>query len=327
MTRVTADSNPRSTQADVKHIVTSPPIVPQKLSEVSLSNIRDFHDALPTIQPGRVIRCAKPSDATAVDTAYLVDVIGIRDLIDLRSLVEVKEDPPDASLFKRVTSPMITYPRRWLTGGVTIPPLPSEAFLLHHQLSLLEKSRYYTTLLTHISLFSILKAILFRLMGFKEASRQMLVKEVNAGGLGLFYKMTVDSAKPEILGALTLVTRALEKRRPVLIFCKAGKDRTGIVSMLVLWCAGATTQQIIDDYIKSDRFHKVALAGIEDSEELRGLDKGVFERAPPEAMETLLKFLEDKYGGVGKYLSSIGFSEQEQKTLRTLMTTPSSDTI
>ena len=36
-----------------------------------------------------------------------------------------------------------------------------------------------------------------------------------------------------------------------MIFCKAGKDRTGIISALVLAVAGCDDEQIIKDYIRS----------------------------------------------------------------------------
>ena len=37
----------------------------------------------------------------------------------------------------------------------------------------------------------------------------------------------------------------------VLYFCNAGKDRTGVVSAILLWKAGMSMEYIIDDYMKS----------------------------------------------------------------------------
>ena len=37
----------------------------------------------------------------------------------------------------------------------------------------------------------------------------------------------------------------------VFYFCSAGKDRTGVVSALLLLCLGVSHQQIIEDYMKS----------------------------------------------------------------------------
>lgn len=37
----------------------------------------------------------------------------------------------------------------------------------------------------------------------------------------------------------------------VLYFCNAGKDRTGVISAILLWKAGMKVEYIIDDYMKS----------------------------------------------------------------------------
>ena len=37
----------------------------------------------------------------------------------------------------------------------------------------------------------------------------------------------------------------------VLYFCNAGKDRTGVISAILLWKAGMSLEYIIDDYMKS----------------------------------------------------------------------------
>ena len=43
---------------------------------------------------------------------------------------------------------------------------------------------------------------------------------------------------------------AAQKGEPAAFFCKLGKDRTGIISMLVLSCCGATEEDIVSDYIR-----------------------------------------------------------------------------
>lgn len=37
----------------------------------------------------------------------------------------------------------------------------------------------------------------------------------------------------------------------VIYFCNAGKDRTGVISAILLWKAGMSVEYIIDDYMKS----------------------------------------------------------------------------
>lgn len=34
------------------------------------------------------------------------------------------------------------------------------------------------------------------------------------------------------------------------MFCKLGKDRTGLLTMLILACCGATDAEIVSDYIR-----------------------------------------------------------------------------
>lgn len=56
---------------------------------------------------------------------------------------------------------------------------------------------------------------------------------------------------------------AAEAGRPLLFFCKAGKDRTGVLAALLLSLLGASDDAIVADYARSDAWHHVALAGIE----------------------------------------------------------------
>jgi hypothetical protein len=52
---------------------------------------------------------------------------------------------------------------------------------------------------------------------------------------------------------------------------------------------GATDDQIIADYVKSDSWHHMALAGIENDSRIATLDRAKFERAPAEAMRHALR--------------------------------------
>lgn len=71
--------------------------------------------------------------------------------------------------------------------------------------------------------------------------------------------------------------------------------------------------------LRSDSHKKVALAGIENRPELKGLDKTKFEGAPAEAMEEALTYLRRRYGSPQQYLSKIGFREDSQKRMAELL--------
>ena len=49
---------------------------------------------------------------------------------------------------------------------------------------------------------------------------------------------------------LQVILEAVQKGEPTAFFCKLGKDRTGLISMLVLSCCGATEDEIVSDYIR-----------------------------------------------------------------------------
>lgn len=49
---------------------------------------------------------------------------------------------------------------------------------------------------------------------------------------------------------MEVLLNAAESRHCGMIFCRAGKDRTGLVAALVLAVAGASEEQIVEDYAR-----------------------------------------------------------------------------
>ena len=46
------------------------------------------------------------------------------------------------------------------------------------------------------------------------------------------------------------MTAAAERERPVLTYCRLGKDRTGLMTSLVLATCGASEDEIVSDYAR-----------------------------------------------------------------------------
>ena len=139
------------------------------------------------------------------------------------------------------------------------------------------------------------------------------------GGLSNMYHCLLESSDAEIGAALRALLSSAERGAPALFFCRAGKDRTGLVAALVLSICGADDESILDDYVLSDdpRAEEIALGGMEKSRDLQGLDTRVFARAPREALENALRGLRSRHGSVEKYLQRrCGFSLAEQARLR-----------
>ena len=130
------------------------------------------------------------------------------------------------------------------------------------------------------------------------------------------YKILMDTAAADIKRSLEIITEgAASKTTPQLIFCRLGKDRTGLMAALILSCCGATEDEIVADYTLSDGVDAVALGGLEKMKEVQGMDNHLFAAAPPEVMRQLLQHAKQQYGGMTQYMEHIGFGQEKQKEL------------
>jgi len=102
-----------------------------------------------------------------------------------------------------------------------------------------------------------------------------------------------------------------------LFHCMAGKDRTGVVAMLLLHLAGVADEIIIADYAVSEKnLGDISLlpAGLE--KELGMKIPAFFFTSPPEEMKAALAYLVSQFGGAAGYLSHCGLSGEEIDLLR-----------
>lgn len=100
----------------------------------------------------------------------------------------------------------------------------------------------------------------------------------------------------------------------VLYFCNAGKDRTGVVSALILMTLGADKKDIIADYTLSNIYMRDILKKFEENSE----DKKIKDIITPkmEYMEQFLDYFNEKYGAVDNYLNDIGITEEDVNKIR-----------
>jgi protein-tyrosine phosphatase len=125
--------------------------------------------------------------------------------------------------------------------------------------------------------------------------------------LGQFYVESIARRPADFGRAVSLI--AADERRPLLIHCTGGKDRTGILAALLLSLLGVDEDLIVEDYAQTginrpDRVsHYVDLLANngKSTDEARVL----FE-TPPEAMRIMLDDLRRRYGTAREYLESAG---------------------
>jgi protein-tyrosine phosphatase len=105
-------------------------------------------------------------------------------------------------------------------------------------------------------------------------------------------------------------TIALAGPGDVLVCCSAGKDRTGVVSILLSRLWGADLERIGADYaatgpLLADRFERERRESQDPARTLR------MQRCVPETAVHVATFVEREYGSVRGYLRSIGLADAE----------------
>jgi protein-tyrosine phosphatase len=130
-------------------------------------------------------------------------------------------------------------------------------------------------------------------------------------GLSSLYLSMLDGAAKKLVEVFRIVLRA---DGPVLIHCAAGKDRTGVVSALLLGAVGVRPDSIIADYTHTDRNMFRVLQRLNGADALPpGVDEeAIIElaAAPVEAIEGVLARFNEYDGAIG-WLTAHGVSQTE----------------
>ena len=141
------------------------------------------------------------------------------------------------------------------------------------------------------------------------------------------YLQMLDRYRQGVAEAMAAIARAPEG--VVVIHCAAGKDRTGLISALLLGLAGVPAETIAADYAMT-------------AELLRPRDQAWLEALPPEeraereallaryaptaeVMLAVLAGLTERFGGVEPYLLATGLARDDLDRLRNRLLAPTED--
>jgi len=104
----------------------------------------------------------------------------------------------------------------------------------------------------------------------------------------------------------------------VVIHCAGGKDRTGLLTALLLHLAGVDTEEIANDYALSEKRlrsrHEQWLAEAESEEERERLKR--ITQTPADSIKGVFEELERRYGSVEGYLRHAGSTDDELERAR-----------
>jgi protein-tyrosine phosphatase len=137
--------------------------------------------------------------------------------------------------------------------------------------------------------------------------------------LDAIYRVIVNTRQAQLVRVLDRL--ASNDALPAVVFCTAGKDRTGVVIALLLELLGVERSAIVADYAASGPLLADSSLGerVRASITARGLDASVADRllvSPPEHMERLLTYVDETYGGVEALATQAGLAPQRIEHLR-----------
>lgn len=143
------------------------------------------------------------------------------------------------------------------------------------------------------------------------------------GLLGTQYLEIVRDAGSQIVAALEVL--ASPDAVPAVFHCTAGKDRTGVLSAVLLSLLGVDEPTVVADYALSGaamaRLRAKIIAKYPESREtIENIDE-VFS-ADPAQMEQLLDHIAEQYGSVSAYVEGLGASPGLVAGLRAALLEP-----
>ncbi|THU89520.1 hypothetical protein K435DRAFT_760999 [Dendrothele bispora CBS 962.96] len=253
-------------------------------------------------------RSGRLDDATHIDREKLVSEYELNTVIDLRTKSEhIKQaqihegkNRYRAAADLKMDTDVLAEQGSWNTVYINFV---SRKF----ELNMLKQLKWW-----QIIWFLTLMFFQFRMAAIRILGRNVL----RPRGLAGLSKDSLRYCQAEILRALEVMTDF--KAYPILIHCTQGKDRSGLVVMLVLFTLGVPLEVVRAEYALSNQgLESIRESMVKEVEEI-GMDVD-YTKAPEEVVDTVWNFLQEEYGGVDNYLDAIGFGEQKRETLRKLL--------
>jgi protein-tyrosine phosphatase len=164
-------------------------------------------------------------------------------------------------------------------------------------------------------------------MGGDLADQRTFVDRIFHGELDEITDEDVAESYVEMLDThardLGRAVNALLTAGPALYHCTAGKDRTGLLTMLVLAAVGVSDDDILADFVLSNRYRASRrIEQLRPSFEARGIDIDRFRpglSAPGPALTAAMEWLSSSFGSPDRYLSEAGGVEDAGRRLRQLL--------
>jgi len=154
-------------------------------------------------------------------------------------------------------------------------------------------------------------------LGYRDYAIAIIGAEVMAPrGLITLGHDTLDHSTREIKTCFDILSDP--SCYPIMVHCTQGKDRTGLIILLVLLVCNVDPGAAEADYAMSER--ELEPEREERMRDIRkvGLDES-FAGCPADFVDEVVKWLNERHSGVETYLARIGVGQEQQRTVREIL--------
>ena len=310
---------------------------------VGVGNARDLgglpalrHDGTEgKIRQNLLVRCAHFNEANEEDAKWFLEEYKLKTIVDLRGDDAVFKGPlkahfPLASNDNRANSseesrlrfslPLIDHKVGKEMMRKNLSPYDKMRFVfllvLTRLISFLRKFFAALPILAQLRLFVSLERIVKRY--FSRFTFSLFTR----GGMVELYKNILKHGAGTIREALVVLTD--ESRFPVAFHCQFGKDRTGLLSALVLHAAGVPRDIITKDYTMSHSYVFETERGMREWAETQKiipeLNVEEWGGSKAEHISEALAFVDAQYGSLDDYLKTqVGLDDEWKRRVRKLL--------
>jgi protein-tyrosine phosphatase len=144
------------------------------------------------------------------------------------------------------------------------------------------------------------------------------------------YRMILEEGPPSYEKVMELVMD--QSNWPILIHCNAGKDRAGVAVTLILESLGVDRETIMEEFLLTNeiaRIEEKAVLLAKQSKKQRRNGRGPSASAwfpvigvQPEMLEAFYASVDERYGSMDAFLTTLGVDQDARDTLTASLTTP-----
>ncbi|OJJ47453.1 hypothetical protein ASPZODRAFT_63398 [Penicilliopsis zonata CBS 506.65] len=287
------------------------------------SSINQIHGSR-LLKEGVLFRSARLDDASERDKRRLIDELHISTVIDLRSRTEHQ-------MAAKKT-------QERLKAGDANAHLLDLPGVQRHSISLTGRA-FEKSLLWRLDWFNFFKVLSLVASGYRTDAIHLIAQQVmQPRGLIGLGQDTLDCSGSEIKKIFDILSAETDEKLdgdekksvdggggggsgsdayPILLHCTQGKDRTGLIVLLVLFLVGdiVPATAISDDYVRSEQ--ELSVEFDERIVEIRAIGlSDEYAMCPPSFTQEIKAYLDEKYGGIAPYLASIGVDAGQQEKIK-----------